>query len=118
MIHAFRAAFRGLLAAWKQERHLKIHTLAAVLVAALAIWLELPALEWAVLVLCFGLVFGLEYLNSALERLANRVDPQWHELIRDAKDFAAAGVLAGALAAAVVGVLILGPKLWTLLFNV
>ncbi len=70
------------------------------------------------LLLCFGLVFGLEYLNSALERLANRVDAEWHELIRDAKDFAAAGVLAGALAAAVVGVLILGPKLWTLLFNV
>ncbi|MFZ9732694.1 MAG: diacylglycerol kinase family protein [Schleiferiaceae bacterium] len=117
MIHAFRAAFRGLLAAWKQERHLKIHTLAATAVVGAGFWLNLSALEWAVLVLCFGLVFGLEYLNSALERLANRVDPQWHELIRDAKDFAAAGVLAGALAAAVVGALILGPKLWTILVN-
>jgi diacylglycerol kinase len=117
MIHAFRAAFRGLLAAWTQERHLKIHTLAATAVVAAGFWLKVSALEWAVLVLCFGLVFGLEYLNSALERLANRVDPQWHELIRDAKDFAAAGVLAGALAAAVVGALILGPKLWILLLN-
>jgi diacylglycerol kinase len=35
-----------------------------------------------------------------------------HPLIRDAKDFAAASVLVAALAAAVVGLLILGPKLW------
>ena len=117
MIHAFRAALRGLWAAWRQERHLKIHTVAAIAVVAAGFWLKVSTLEWAVLVLCFGLVFGLEYINSALERLANRVDPQWHELIRDAKDFAAAGVLVGALAAAVVGSLILGPKLWILLLN-
>jgi diacylglycerol kinase len=40
-----------------------------------------------------------------------------HPLIRDAKDFAAAAVLVAAIAAAVVGLLILGPKLWIYLFD-
>jgi diacylglycerol kinase len=57
------------------------------------------------------LVASLEYANSALERLANRVTTERDPWIRDAKDMAAAAVLVASMASAAVGLLILGPPL-------
>lgn len=117
MRNAWLAAVRGLVVAWRAERHLKVHTAAAIAVVCLGWTLKLPNVEWAILTLAIGLVLAAEYANSALERLADRVSLDRHPLIRDAKDFAAASVLVAALAAAVVGVLILGPKFWIYLFE-
>lgn len=116
MWNAWLAAVRGLVVAWRAERHLKVHTVAAIAVVCLGWTLKLSNVEWAILTLAMGLVLAAEYANSALERLADRVSLDRHPLIRDAKDFAAASVLVAALTAAVVGVLILGPKFWTYLF--
>ena len=111
MWNAWRAAARGIIVAWRTERHLKVHSVAALAVVCLGLVLKLSGVEWAILILAMGMVFAAEYANSALERLADRVSVDRHPLIRDAKDFAAASVLVAALAAAVVGLLILGPKL-------
>jgi diacylglycerol kinase len=112
MWNAWKAAARGLIVAWRTERHLKVHSAAGIAVLILGLTLEVSYLEWAILTLAIGAVFAAEYANSALERLADRVSTEHHPLIRDAKDFAAASVLAAAIAAAVVGLLILGPRLW------
>jgi undecaprenol kinase len=117
MWNAWRAAARGMIMAWRTERHLKVHSIAAVVVIGLGVTLELSGVEWAIITLSMGMVFAAEYANSALERLADRVSTERHPLIRDAKDFAAASVLVAALAAAVVGLLILGPKLWIYLID-
>lgn len=111
MFRAFSDAVRGVAVAWRQELHLKLHTAAAVLVCAAAWWLGATTTEWAILLLCIGLVFGLEYVNSALERLADRVTTANDSLIRDAKDMAAGAVLVVSVASALVGILVLGPKL-------
>ena len=117
MWNAWRAAARGIIVAWRAERHLKVHSIAALGVIGLGVTLELSGVEWAIITLSMGMVFAAEYANSALERLADRVSTERHPLIRDAKDFAAASVLVAALAAAVVGLLILGPKLWIYLID-
>jgi len=117
MWNAWRAAARGLIVAWRTERHLKVHSMAAIVVIGLGLALELPSVEWAILTLTMGLVLAAEYANSALERLADRVSVERNPLIRDAKDFAAASVLVAAIAATAVGVLILGPKLWIYLVD-
>jgi diacylglycerol kinase (ATP) len=56
-------------------------------------------------------VLAAEASNSALEALANRVAPDHHPLVARAKDLAASAVLLAALAAASVGVFVLGPPL-------
>lgn len=116
MWDAWLAAFRGLVVAWRSERHLKLHSMAGFIVISIGFWVGLSALEWAILALTVGFVVAMEYMNSALERLADRVSTERHPLIRDAKDFAAAGVLVAALAAVAVGSLILLPKIWTQIF--
>ena len=117
MWNALGAAVRGMIVAWRTERHLKVHTAAATAVIGLGLILELSGVEWAILTLAMGMVLAAEYANSALERLADRVSVERHPLIRDAKDFAAASVLVAAIAASVVGLLILGPQLWIYLFE-
>ena len=64
------------------------------------------------LVFIIALVFQLRAFNTALESLADASVPVRHPLVGAAKDLAAGGVLVAALAAAVVGALVLGPHLW------
>ena len=113
MLKAILIALRGIAIAWLQERHMKLHSLAALVVALLAWFSGVDAISWAVLMLCVGLVVSLELMNSALERLSNWVTMETDPLIRDAKDMSAAAVLAASIFAAIVGIILLGPPLWT-----
>lgn len=107
----FGYALRG-IAAFAREPHARIHFVAALAVAALAAWLRVPRAHEALLALAVGLVLAAEAANSALEALADRVAPDHHPLVAKAKDVAAGGVLLAALAAALAGLLVLGPPLW------
>lgn len=94
-----RFARHGLTQAWRRERSLRTHLLAATLVLLTrpaAIW-------WAVLTLTVGLVVIAELLNSALETLLDHLHPQQHPEIGVAKDIAAAAVLIASLVALGVG---------------
>jgi len=113
---AFACALRGLGLLAGREPHARVHLAATVLVVMLAIWLKCPPLEWALLALAIGIVWAAEGLNSAIERLADRVQPEREEAIRDVKDLAAGGVLAAALVALTVGLAVLGPRLLDQLF--
>lgn len=112
MLKAIRIALRGIAIAWLKERHMKLHSLAALVVALMAWITGVDALTWAVLLLCIAVVVSLELMNSALECLCNRVTLETDPLIRDAKDISAAAVLAASLFAAIVGIILLGPPLW------
>ena len=107
---SFGHAGRG-LRAFAREANARIQLVAAALVAGLALWLDLGRRDWALLVLAMGLVLASEALNTALEALADRVAPDPHPLVAKAKDVAAGGVLLAALAAALVGLLVVGPPL-------
>ncbi len=56
-----------------------------------------------------------EAFNTALEALADAVHPERHEGVGRAKDVAAGGVLVAAIAAAVIGAAIFGPRILALL---
>jgi diacylglycerol kinase len=65
-------------------------------------------------------VFVAEFLNTAIETVVDLASPEIHPLAKIGKDVGAAAVLVAALAAILVGLLILGPPLWaklTLLFS-
>jgi len=111
---SFGHALRGLGVLLRQP-NAQIHVAAALAVTALGLALQVSALEWCALALAMALVLGAEALNTAIELVVDMVQPEWHALARDAKDVAAAGVLLASVGAAVVGLWVLGPKLWALL---
>jgi diacylglycerol kinase (ATP) len=108
---SFVDAGRGVASLLTREPNARIHAFATVAVVALGAWLDLAAAEWCWIALAIGLVWVAESLNSALEALADAVQPQRDARVGRAKDLAAGGVLLAAIAAAVIGALIFGPRL-------
>ncbi|MCI8538311.1 MAG: diacylglycerol kinase family protein [Oscillospiraceae bacterium] len=119
LMGSFPHATRGILRTVRTERNLRVH-LTAVCYVSWAGWLAgLSPTQWAVLFLCFGLVTALELVNTAAERLGDRITKDWDPLAGAAKDAAAGAVLLAALASAGVAVCLFGPwiasgGLWTL----
>jgi diacylglycerol kinase len=91
---------------------MRIEIGAAAVVCAVAAWLRIGQEDWAILALTIGLVLVAEALNTALEVVVDLAKPQWHPRAKIAKDVAAGMVLLAAVAAVVVGVVILGPGIW------
>lgn len=119
-LDSFRHAFAGWVYVIRTQRNAWIHSLASVGVFALGLWLGLSLVEWAVVILAIALVWMAEFINTALEAVVDLASPNLHPLAKVGKDVAAAAVLVGALTAALVGLLILGPPLLvklTLLFR-
>lgn len=115
--HRFACAFRGLAHVLFKEPSGRVHSVAFLLVTGLGITLHISGTEWAVVLLASGATVGAEALNTAIEKLADRVTREREESIRLVKDTAAAGVLAISLGAGAAGFWIFGPKLWRMVFG-
>ena len=100
---SFYYAFRGILETIKSERNMRIHLCVAFYVIVAGFVTHISASEWAVVLICIGLVTALECLNTAMEKLCDTVHPEKSEGIRIAKDAAAGAVLCAAIASAIVG---------------
>lgn len=111
-IRSFGHAFRGWGYVLRTQHNAWIHAVTATLVFLLALWLGLPARDWAVLILTVTMVFAAEFVNTAIEAVVDLASPAHHPLAKVGKDVGAAAVLIAALAAALIGLLILGPPLW------
>lgn len=90
-----------------------IHATVATLVFLVALWLGIPPRDWAVLIMTIAMVFTAEFINTSIEAVVDLASPVHHPLAKVGKDVGAAAVLIAALAAVLVGLLILGPPLWT-----
>ena len=104
----------GLAHVIQSESMMRLHVAAALGVVVAGFAFGLSALEWVAVVFCIGLMFSVECMNTALERLANRVSLELHPLIKHAKDCASGAVLMLAIMSAVVGGIIFFPRLWAL----
>ena len=111
-IHAFGHAFRGWGHVLRTQHNAWIHSIAATMVFILALWLRLSLIDWAVLILTIAIVFAAEFVNTAIEVVVDLASPDKHPLAKIGKDVGAGAVLVAALAAILIGLLILGPPLW------
>jgi len=109
---SFRHAFAGWWYVLRTQHNAWIHAVASLAVLAVAVWLQPSRIEWATLLLTIAVVWVAEFVNTAVEAVVDLLSPDIHPLAKIAKDIAAASVLIAALAALVVGLLVLGPPLW------
>ena len=114
-LRSFGFAGAGLTYLVRTQPNFRVHLAAATSVVGTALVVGTTPFELAVLVLAIGLVMVGEAFNTALEAVVDLASPTLHPLARIAKDVAAAGVLIAATLAAVVGLVILGPRLIALL---
>ncbi len=110
---SFRYAWAGLTYAFQTQRNFRIHIAVGTLAISLSLYLQLTAVEIAIIGLTIGAVLTMELLNTAIESVVDlTVRQTYHELAKIAKDCAAGAVLISALAAVIVaGSLLLPPLL-------
>lgn len=111
-LRSIRHALSGWKFVLKTQKNAWVHSLAAIMVVILGLWLDLSANDWAVLVLTIAMVFTAEFINTAIEAIVDLASPGKHPLAKVGKDVGAAAVLVAALSAILIGLLILGPPLW------
>src|SRR5512143_3361085 len=115
LLHSFRYAGEGIGYAIRTQANLRIHLTLVGLVIIAGLWLQLAPIEWALLVVLISVVLSAELFNTALEATLDRVSIEEHPLAKIGKDVAAGAVLITAIGAVIVGLLIFGPRLLTLI---
>ena len=104
-------ALSGLRHLFTTQRNARIQLGAACIAVAVAAWLRISRMEWAVLVLSIAAVLILEGLNTAIEAVVDIASPEEHRLAKIAKDVSAGTVLIAAIASIVIGAIIFLPRL-------
>lgn len=111
IVRSISCALAGINHALKTQLNIKIHLLASVLVTITCLYLKMPPLELAIIILTITMVLVAEMLNTALEAAVDLFSSRYHPLARVAKDVAAGAVLFTALNSLLVAYLLLWPRI-------
>lgn len=71
---------------------------------------DISRTEWLFQTFAIGFVMSIEGLNTAVEKIADFIHPNYHERIGFIKDIAAGAVFFAALTAVAIGIIIYAPK--------
>ena len=92
------------------EHSVMVQSSLAVLLVIAGFYFHISREEWMMQILAFGLVLSVESLNTAVEKIADFIHPEFHDRIGFIKDIAAGAVMFAAMAAIAIGLLIYVPK--------
>jgi len=109
---SFRYAFSGFKVLLKSEHNAWIHLSLSVIAIALGFYFDISNMEWIAIVICIGIVISAEIFNTAIEHIANFIQPKQDIKIKHIKDLGAAGVFTAAFAALIIGLIIFSPKIF------
>jgi diacylglycerol kinase (ATP) len=103
-------AFRGMLKLITTEHSVMVQFSIGILMVVAGFYFSISRIEWILQTLAIGLVLGVESLNTAVEKIADFIHPDYHERIGFIKDIAAGAVFFAALTAIATGLMIYVPK--------
>lgn len=106
----FHYAAEGIAEALKGSSF-QIQSLVALAVLAAMFYFPLSSVENAILIFAIFLVLILEIINTIIERYADFISKDADPRVKIIKDLSAGAVLLSAVAAAIVGLIILFPHL-------
>jgi diacylglycerol kinase (ATP) len=88
-LRSFKFALKGTWLLITTEDSIKAQLFVAILITILGVYFNISNTEWMFQFLAIGLVLVAESLNTALEKLADFVHPEYHKKIGFIKDIAA-----------------------------
>lgn len=104
-------AIKGLGILIKSESSIKVQLFFSLLITICGFIFTISTTEWALQIICIGAVLVAESLNTAVEKIANFIHPDYHKKIGVIKDIAAGAVAFAAIMAFLVACLIYIPKI-------
>ena len=105
-------AFKGAILLLKTESSLKIQFVIALLVTAAGFIFDITSNEWVIQLLAIGMVMSTEGINTAIEKIADFIHPEYHNKIGLIKDIAAGAVFIASVFASIIGLIIYIPKVF------
>ena len=105
-------AFNGAIKLITTEHSIMVQSIIAILITIAGFYFGITRIEWMIQILVFGLVLSIEGLNTAVEKVADFIHPEYHKRIGFIKDIAAGAVFFAALTAIVIGCIIYFPYLF------
>ncbi|WP_459499398.1 diacylglycerol kinase family protein [Bacillus sp. C1] len=109
LINSFGYAIAGIYFCLRQERNMKIHFLAAVIVICCGFYFHVTTAQWCILLIVIGIVMSLEMVNTAVEKTVDLVTTDFKPFAKIAKDVAAGAVLLFTVIAVIIGAIIFLP---------
>jgi diacylglycerol kinase (ATP) len=101
---AFWNSLRGLQEGLSTESAIKQEVAIACLLLPVSFFVAETLWTWVALAGSILFVLAVEFLNTAIERLCDHIEPKKHEAIRITKDLASAGVFFSLVLAGVIWV--------------
>ncbi len=108
----FYYALKGAFLLLRTEKSIQIQFFIALAVTAAGFYFGISAVEWMVQTLAIGLVMGIEGVNTAVEKMADYIQPRQDPRIGFIKDVSAGAVMWAAIAAVAVGLIIYVPRIF------
>jgi len=106
LVESFKCAVEGIFYVLKTQRNMRVHFIAAAVIIALAVGLDLSRLEFLFISFAIFFVLFAEMANTAAELTIDLISETYNPLARLVKDIGAGAVLIASLNAVVVGYLV------------
>lgn len=105
-------ALRGALLLIKTEASIKVQVFITLVMTAAGFYFQISNTEWILQLFAIAMVMGIEGMNTAVEKVADFVQPNFDPKIGFIKDIAAGAVMIVSIAATIIGLIIYIPKIF------
>jgi diacylglycerol kinase (ATP) len=103
-------AVKGAVKLITTEHSVMVQFFIGIIMTFVGFFMHITTTEWLFQTLAIGLVMSIEGINTAVEKIADFIHPNYHERIGFIKDIAAGAVFFAALTAILIGLIIYVPK--------
>ncbi len=103
-------AVKGAIKLITTEHSVMVQSSIGVLLIGAGFYFHITTTEWLFQILAIGMVLSVEGLNTAVEKIADFIHPNYHEKIGFIKDIAAGAVFFAAMTAIAIVFIIYVPK--------
>lgn len=114
-LHSIKYAVKGLYILISTEDSIKAQLSFAFIAIILGVYFNISATEWMIQLLTIGLVLVAEALNTAIEKVADFIHPDYHKKIGSIKDIAAGAPAFAAIISLIIATIIYLPKIIAIL---
>jgi len=113
-LRSIKFALKGMWLLLSTEDSIKAQSFFALLVIIAGFYFDISSVEWMLQLLAIGLVLVAESLNTAIEKVADFIHPDYHEKIGFIKDIAAGAPSFAAIISLIIAGIIYVPKMMIL----
>ena len=109
-LKAIKYAANGFWILITSEHSIIAQVIIAIIMTIIGFLMQISATEWLFQIMAIGLILVAESLNTAIEKMADFIHPEYHKQIGRIKDISAGAAFFAAIIAVIIGLIIYVPK--------